>query len=119
MLLYRKLLATAAASLLVAGPSPAKAIPMGTVTHADRAFLGAAEDSGGLCISSFALTLQQDARSSVTLHRAAPDGNVQAELGLGTLIFSAGQASNIAVLADDALIRPASGASTVAPISGL
>jgi len=133
MLLYRKFLATVAASLLVAVPSRPNVIPLGMVTHAERAHLGVVEasvgstifdgdrlstDIGGvLRISSNALTLQLDARSSVILrHAAAPEANVQAELGSGTLTFSSGQAANIAVLADDASIRPAGHDSTMAQI---
>jgi len=132
-LLYRKFLATVAASLLVVAPSRPKVIPLGTITHAERAYLGEVEASVGstifdgdrlstdiagvLRISSNALTLQLDARSSVILHRAAaPEANVHVELGSGNIIFSAGQASNIAVLADGALIRPASHTSTMAHI---
>lgn len=132
MLLYRKFLATVAASLLVAVPSRPKVIPLGMVTHAERAHLGVVEasvgstifdgdrlstDIGGvLRISSNALTLQLDARSSVILrHAAAPEANVQAELGSGTVIFSV-QARGIAVLAEDALIGPATFASTMAQI---
>ncbi len=132
-LLYRKFVAIVAASLLAAGPSRPKAIPLGTVTQAEQAHLGATEasvgstiydgdrlstDSGGvLRASGIALTLQLDSNSSVTLRGApVPEGDIQAELGSGTVIFSSGQASNIAVLADGALIRPAAHAFTVAHI---
>jgi len=132
-LLYRKFVAIVAASLLAAGPSRPKAIPLGTVTQAEQAHLGATEasvgstiydgdrlstDSGGvLRASGIALTLQLDSNSSVTLRGTpVPEGDIQAELGSGTVIFSSGQASNIAVLADGALIRPAAHAFTVAHI---
>jgi hypothetical protein len=131
--LYRKFLAVVAAFLLAAGPSPAKVIPLGTVTHAERAHIGQAAASvgttiydgdrlstdigGALRINGAAITLQVAARSSVTLRRApTPEANVQAELGSGTITFSSGQAGNIAVLADDASIRPASHVSTMAQI---
>lgn len=72
---------------------------------------------GALRINGAAITLQVAARSSVTLRRApTPEANVQAELGSGTITFSTGQAGNIAVLADDASIRPASHVSTMAQI---
>jgi hypothetical protein len=73
-------------------------------------------DGGAMRISGSGLTLQLDTRSSVTLRRTAPAGTVQAELGLGTLIFSAAQGSAISVLADDALLRPVGIASTMAHI---
>ncbi len=119
--------------MLAAGPSRAKVIPLGMVTHAERAHVGEAEaslgstvydgdrlstESGGvLRITSTALTLQLDTRSSVIVRRdPTPEDMVQVELGSGTVIVSAAQASNIAVLADDAVIRPASHASTIAHI---
>jgi hypothetical protein len=131
--LYRKFLATLAASLLAAWPSPSKVIPLGIVTHAERAHLGQVEASvgstiydgdrlsteiGGLLrISNVALTLQLGTGSSLTLRRAAPpEDNFQAELGSGTIIFSAGQTANITVLAYDASICPAAHASTIAQI---
>jgi hypothetical protein len=132
-LLHRKLLATVAASLLAAGPSPAKVIPLGMVTHAERAHVGeggasvgstiydgdrlSTEMGGVLRITSIALTLQLDAGSSVLLRRAAvPEGNVQAELGSGNVFFSTGQAASITVFANDALVSPAAHASTIAQI---
>jgi hypothetical protein len=133
MVLHRKFLATIAASSLTAVPSPAKVIPLGTVTQAERAHLGEVEASlgstiydgdrlsteigGVLRISSVALQLQLDAGSSVILRRAAaPLENIQVELGSGTIIFSAGQACGITVLAADASICPESFASTMAQI---
>jgi hypothetical protein len=131
--LHRKFVATVAASLLAAGPLPAKLAMLGVVTHAERARLGEAavsvgstiydgdrlstETGGVLRISSSALRLQLEAQSSVILRRAAtPEDNIQAELGSGTVIFSTGQTGNIAVLADDALIRPVGHAFTLAQI---
>jgi hypothetical protein len=132
-LLYRKLPATLAASLLAAGPSPAKVVPLGMVTHAERAHVGEAgasvgstiydgdrlstESGGVLRITSIALTLQLEAGSSVILRRTAvPEGNVQAELGSGNVIFFTGQAAGITVFANDALVSPAAHASTIAQI---
>src|SRR5258708_229011 len=131
-ILYRKFMAMVAASLLATGTLPAKVTPLGTVTHADHAYLGLAAasvgstiyegdrlstvDGGAMRISGSGLILQLDTRSSVTLRRTAPAGTVQAELGLGTLIFSVAQGSVIPVLADEALLRPASVASTMAHI---
>jgi hypothetical protein len=75
------------------------------------------EIGGVLRISSVALQLQLDAKSAVIVrHAATPLENVQVELGSGTIIFSAGQACGITVLAADALIRPVSSASTMAQI---
>jgi hypothetical protein len=106
---------------------------LGLVTHAERAYLGQVEASvgstiydgdllsteiGGLLrISNIALTLQLGQGSSLTLRRAAgQEDNVQAELGSGTIMFSAGQAANVAVLANDASICQVAHAATIAQI---
>lgn len=75
-------------------------------------------DAGGvLRVSGITLSLQLGSNSSVTLRGArAPAGDIQAELGSGTLTFSSAQAGNIGVLADGALIRPAARALTVAHV---
>ena len=122
-LLYRKFLATAAASLLVA-PSPPKVIPLGTVTHAERAHLGQVEASVGstiydgdrlstgiggmLRISSRSVTLQLAAESILTIRqRSRLDGDILAELTSGVLVFAAAPNAGVAVAADGASVRPA------------
>ncbi|HXN52198.1 MAG TPA: hypothetical protein VN943_09690 [Candidatus Acidoferrum sp.] len=112
---------------------PAKIAPLGMVTHAERAHVGEATASAGstiydgdrlsteaggeLRISSAALTLQLNAQTILTVrHPASPEGNTTAELASGTLVFSAAPTGNIVVVANDALIRPAATAPTVAHI---
>src|ERR1700739_2184696 len=109
---------------MAVGPSPAHTIPLGMITHAERAHVGesaASEgstiyqgdrlstESGGLMrISSSGLALQLEAQSTLVLrHPANPEAGTTAELASGTLVFSAAKAGNIIVMADDALIRPA------------
>ena len=123
----------AAASLLVVGPSPAKVVPLGMVTHAERALVGEAaasvgstiydgdrlstEAGGVLRISGPYLTLQLDAQSILTLRRpASKEGSVEADLACGTLVLSAARNGSVSVVADDALIRPAANAATLAHI---
>jgi len=131
--LHRKLVAVAAATLLVGGPSPAKIVPLGIVTHAERAHLGegtasagstiydgdrlSTEAGGVLRISGLGLTLQLDAQSTLLLrHPATPEGNIVAELSSGTLVFSVARTGNIEVVVNDALIRPTATAPTTAQI---
>ncbi|HEY4818911.1 MAG TPA: hypothetical protein VIH67_15900 [Candidatus Acidoferrum sp.] len=121
------------ASLVAAGPSPAKVIPLGIVTHAERAHVGDAATSvgstiyegdrlstdvgGALRINGHAVTLQLDAQSLLIVRQStSPVGDILAELASGTLIFSAAPNAGIAVAADDASIRPARKASTIAYI---
>jgi hypothetical protein len=119
--------------LLVGGPSHATVVPLGMVTHADRAHVGEAalsvgstiydgdqlstEAGGVLRISGPALTLQLDAQSILILrHPATTEDRIEADLARGTLVFSATRNGSISVLANDALIRPAANAATMAHI---
>src|SRR5258708_869964 len=130
--LRRQFAALVAASLLV-GQSPAKVVPLGMVTHAERAHVGEAaasvgstiydgdrlstEAGGVLRISGPYLTLQLDAQSILTLWRpASKEGSVEADLACGTLVLSAARNGSVSVVADDALIRPAASAATLAHI---
>ena len=131
--LRRQSAVVAAASLLVVGPSPAKVVPLGMVTHAERAHVGEAaasvgstiydgdrlstEAGGVLRISGPYLTLQLDAQSILTLRRpASKEGSVEADLACGTLVLSAARNGSVSVVADDALIGPAANAATLAHI---
>src|SRR6266478_1863855 len=131
--LRRQSAVVAAASLLVVGPSPAKVVPLGMVTHAERAHVGEAaasvgstiydgdrlstEAGGVLRISGPYLTLQLDAQSILTLRRpASKEGSAEADLACGTLVLSAARNGSVSVVADDALIRPAANAATLAHI---
>jgi hypothetical protein len=103
------------------------------VTHAERAHVGEAaasvgstiydgdrlstEAGGVLRISGPYLTLQLDAQSILTLRRpASKEGSVEADLACGTLVLSAARNGSVSVVADDALIRPAANAATLAHI---
>ena len=103
------------------------------VTHAQRAHIGTAavsegsaiyegdrlstEAAGSLRIASRALTLQLDAQSTLVIQRpVGAEGGVVAEVGSGTLIFAAASTGRIAVVADDAFIRPAANVPTVARV---
>ena len=75
------------------------------------------EPGGVLRISSSGLALQLEAQSTLVLrHPANPEAGTTAELASGTLVFSAAQAGNIIVMADDALIRPATKSPAIAHI---
>ncbi len=119
--------------MLVGGPSPAKVVPLGIVTHAERAHVGEAaasvgstiydgdqlstEAGGVLRISGPALTLQLDAQSILMLrHPATTEDRIEADLACGTLVFSAARNGSISVVANDALIRPAANVATMAHI---
>lgn len=122
-----------AAYLLALGPLPANTIPLGMITHAERAHVGEAaasegstiyegdrlstESAGVMRINSPGLTLQLDGQSSLVLHRPAdPDGRIMADLASGTLVFSAARTCDFVVVADNAMIRPISNASVIAHI---
>ncbi len=130
--LRRQFAALVAASLLV-GQSPAKVVPLGMVTHAERAHVGEAaasvgstiydgdrlstEAGGVLRVNSPSLILQLDAQSILILrHPASTASSVEADLACGTLVFSAARSDRGSVVADDALIRPAANAATLAHI---
>ena len=119
-----------AAFFLAAGPSPAKVIPLGTVTHAERAHVGQAaasvgttiyegdrlstDDGGKLRIAANATALLLDAQSSLTLFRSLdPQSDIVVELVSGTLVFSATPSANLVVMADDASVRPVGKGSTI------
>jgi hypothetical protein len=101
--------------------------------HAERAHVGEAAASAGstiydgdrlsteaggvLRITGLAVTLQLNAQSTLLFRQpASPEGSIVAELSSGTLVFSVARAGNIAVVADDALIRRVADASTIAQI---
>ena len=103
------------------------------VTHAERAHVGAAAASAGstiyegdqlsteaegvLRISGPALALHLEARSMlILLHPASTEDRVEADLARGTLVFSAARNGSIRVVANDASIRPAANAATMAHV---
>jgi hypothetical protein len=128
----RQFVALAVASLLAPGPSRPAVTPLAIITHAQDAHIGTADASigstiyegdrlsteaeGTLRVSATAATLQLDAQSAVVIRRSSnSDAILIAELASGTLVFSA-RTGNIAVSADEALIRPAAPAATMAHI---
>ena len=132
-ILCRQFAAVAAASLLVGGPLPGKVLPLGMITHADRAHVGEAaasvgttiydgdqlstEAEGALRISSPALTLHLEALSVLTLrHADTTEDSVEADLARGTLVFSISRNGSINVVADDASIRPAANVAAIAHV---
>jgi hypothetical protein len=103
------------------------------VTHAEHAHVGEAvattgstiyegdrlsTDEGGILRIKFpALTLQLNAQTTLTIgNRESPEGNLEVQLASGTLVFSAALTGNIVVAANDASIRPAASAATMAHI---
>lgn len=119
--------------MLVGEPLPGKVASLGMVTHAEHAHVGTAaatagstiydgdqlstEAEGALRITGPALTLHLEALSVLTLrHPDTPEDGVEADLTRGTIVFSAVRNDNIRVVANDALIRPAANAATIAHI---
>ena len=132
-MLRRQFAAVAAASLLVGGPPPTKVVPLGMITHAEHAHVGEAAASAGstiydgdqvstetdgvLRITVPALTLHLEAQSILILrHPGSTEDSVEADLACGTLVFSAARNGGISVVANDALIRPAANAATIAHV---
>lgn len=119
--------------MFVGGPSPARVVPLGMVTHAERAHVGTAaastgstiydgdelstETEGALRITSPAFRLHLESQSILTLWRPdSMEDTVEADLAHGTVIFSAALNGSINVVANDASIRPAGNAATVAHV---
>ena len=85
-----------------------------TIYEGDRL---STDDGGVLRISSPGLTLHLSGQSLVILrHPESPEGGIVAELASGTLVFSSARTANIVVVTGDALIHPATNASTMAQI---
>ena len=75
------------------------------------------EAGGALRITGSSLRLQLDAQSILTLRRPADaEDGMEANLASGTLVFSAARNGIIRVVANEASIRPANNAATVAHI---
>lgn len=120
------------AYLLALGPS-ANNVPLGTVTHAERAHVGeaaasdgstiyqddrlATEPGGLMRVNGTGLTLQLEGQATLVLRRSAdPERGILADLASGTVVLSAARTCSIVVRADDALIRPATNVSAIAHI---
>ncbi len=117
---------------LASEPSPARVAAVGVVSHADRAHIGEAPASSGttvydgdrlsteadglLRLNAGATSLHLAPQTSLTVRLAGSGQGTQVELDIGTLVFSSSKPPAIAVRANDAWIRPASNAPTVAHI---
>jgi len=125
--------------LLLAGtiPVPARSagnpnlLPVGTVTQASRAHFNAAsvsagatiydgdglstEAEGALQFRSPAALLYLPGASGVALHGLA--NGTQAQLQMGTVVFSTARAVGIELIADEAFIRPFADGATVAQVT--
>ena len=102
------------------------------MSHADRAHIGEAPASSGttvydgdrlsteadgvLRLNAGTTALQLAPQTSLTVRLAGTGQGTQVELDIGTLVFSSSKPPAIAVRANDAWIRPASNAPTVAHI---
>jgi hypothetical protein len=112
--------------------SPARVAAVGVVSHADRAHIGeAAASSGTTVYDGDRLSTEADGvlrlNAGTTAFHLAPQTSLavrltdsgqstQVELAAGTLVFSSANAPAVAVRANNAWIRPASNAPTVAHI---
>jgi hypothetical protein len=75
------------------------------------------DEGATLRIKFPALTLQVNAQTTLTIgNRESPEGNLEAQLASGTLVFSSAPTGNIVVAADDASIRPAANVATMTHI---
>ena len=126
-----KFVAITLSSLLTTGPANGNIVALGVVTHAEHAHLGLAAASvgstiydgdnvstdlgGTLVVSARAVTLELAPKSSLTLRRRFPLAeDIAAELTAGRLLISAAQNASVAVIANDASIRPAANAPAIA-----
>ena len=133
----RRALATALVFLLAGIPLPALCsasptiLPLGTVTQASRAHFNAAgisagttiydgdvlytEAEGALQFRGNSALLYLPGASGLTMHAHA--NGTQAQLQLGTVVFSTAHAAAMEILASDAFIRPAADGPTVAQVT--
>jgi len=117
---------------LASEPSPARVAALGVVSHADRAHIGEAPASSGTTVyDGDRLSTEADgvlrlnagttafhlaSQTSLTVRLTCSGQETQVELDIGTLVFSSSKPPAIAVRANDAWIRSASNAPTVAHI---
>jgi hypothetical protein len=74
------------------------------------------DSDGTLRVHLPALTLQLNERTILSVRPPDKDDDVEADLAAGTLVFSAAQTGRIVVMADRAMIRPATAVPTIAQI---
>jgi hypothetical protein len=135
--MLRRALATMLVLLLAGIPLPAwpaatpNLLPLGIVTQASRAHFNAATVSAGATIyDGDVLTTEAEGAlqfrgptalvylpgsSGVTLH-GLPNGT-QAQLQIGTVVFSTARAGGLEILADEAFIRPVADGPTMAQVT--
>ncbi len=110
----------------------ARVAPFGVVSHADRAHIGEAPASSGttvydgdrlstetdgvLRLNAGTTALDLAPQTSLTVRLTASGQSTQVELAAGMLVFSVANPPAVAVHANNAWIRPASSAPTVAHI---
>jgi hypothetical protein len=128
----RHVLATALALSLGSDTSPARVAAVGVVSHADRAYIGEAlvssgttvydgdrlstEVGGVLRLNTGTTALHLAPQTIITVRLTGPGQNTEVELATGTLVVSSAKNPAISVRANDACIRPATNAPTVAHI---
>src|SRR5260370_8491444 len=128
----RHVLATVLALSLASEPSPARVAALGVVSHADRAHIGevpassgttvydgdrlSTEANGVLRLNAGTTALHLAPQTSLTVRLTASGQSTQVELAAGMLVFSVANPPAVAVHANNAWIRPASSAPTVAHI---
>src|SRR5437016_11484717 len=128
----RQIIVSALVLSLACGPTSARPAVLGIVVYAGGAHIGASdasqgttvydgdqlstEDDGELRVNMRTARLQLAQQSSVTLRRIDQATEIEADLSSGTLVFSAARATAIEVLADEARIRPAADAPTIAHV---
>lgn len=117
---------------LASEPSPARVAAVGVVSHADRAHIGEAPASSGttvydgdrlsteadgvLRLNAGTTALHLAPQTSLTVRLTDSGQSTQVELAAGMLVFSVANPPAVAVHANNAWIRPASNAPTVAHI---
>jgi hypothetical protein len=130
-----RFLATMVVAFSLAGAAlparPGAIVPLGVVTQSSRGHFNASqvtsgatvfdgdvlstEAEGALQVHSGAARLYLPGQSAIALH-GIPNG-AQAQLRMGTVVFSASKAAAMEVLADDALIRPMADGPTIAQVT--
>jgi len=117
---------------LASEPSPARVAAVGVVSHADRAHIGEAPASSGttvydgdrlstetdgvLRLNAGTTALHLAPQTSLTVRLTDSGQSTQVELAAGMLVFSVANPPAVAVHVNNAWIRPASNAPTVAHI---
>ena len=133
-MILRSYLALEMTALLLWNPAPARPAVLGVVVEVDRAHLNGgavslgatvydgdhfATEKGGLLLLRDGATMLELAEESVLIVRSRTNGaqGTEAEVSMGTLVFSAARADTLEIVAMEARIRPIKDARTVAQVS--